>query len=135
MLLASALTCMALNIYHEARGELIPGQYAVALVTWNRAHHDRRRVCATVKTPHQFSWTNGLLKNGRLIAAGEPKNRAAWRLAKRIAQVTMAGRMADITHGATHYHTPAVKPAWDRRMLRTLALGGHFFYRDITVNI
>ena len=32
--------CLALNIYHEARGEPIVGQEAVAYVTINRMHHE-----------------------------------------------------------------------------------------------
>jgi len=33
--------CMTANIYHEARGEPIKGQYAVAHVVMNRVHHDQ----------------------------------------------------------------------------------------------
>ena len=36
MLLQSALICLAMNIYHEARSEPIAGRVAVAEVTLNR---------------------------------------------------------------------------------------------------
>ena len=40
MLAQGALLCLALNIYHEARGEPLKGQIAVASVTMNRANWD-----------------------------------------------------------------------------------------------
>ena len=55
MLISTAALCLALNVFHEARGEFIPGQYAVALVTLNRAEHDPAKVCDVVFKRHQFS--------------------------------------------------------------------------------
>ena len=57
-----AITCLALNLYHEARGEPEIGQWAVAQVTMNRAEHDPAKVCDTVFKPRQFSWTNPLVE-------------------------------------------------------------------------
>jgi len=59
------IQCLATNIYHEARGEPLPGKYAVAIVTLNRvksADHPND-VCRVVY--HQ-KWND---KNKRYIAA------------------------------------------------------------------
>jgi len=134
MILATATLCLALNIYFEARGDLIPGQYAVALVTMNRAQHDPRRVCEVVTRHGQFSWTLTRVKKvGNqfyLRKAGIPREVNAWLLANRIARWVLAGKMADFTQGATFYHTPAVRPAWAQQagyVRRTI--GQHIFYR------
>ena len=36
----------------------------------------------------------------------------------------------DLTGGATHYHTKAVKPKWSRVFPRTTTIGYHHFYRE-----
>ena len=60
-----SLRCMALNIYHEARGEPIEGKIAVGHVVLNRAASRRfpGQICAVVKQGGenrryrcQFSW-------------------------------------------------------------------------------
>ena len=63
------LTCLALNVYHEARGEPTAGQYAVAKVTMNRvaSKHYPDTICQVVfqknwdwlrrRYVSAFSWT------------------------------------------------------------------------------
>lgn len=48
MTLSEALLCLALNVYFEARGEPIIGQYAVAHVTLNRVKENNSTVCKEV---------------------------------------------------------------------------------------
>jgi len=135
MLISTAALCLALNVFHEARGEFIPGQYAVALVTLNRAEHDPAKVCDVVFKRHQFSWTKDvkLTKKGWEIPAHliNPTNKEpeAWARAWRIAQWTLAGKMPDFTQGAKFYHAKRVKPVWRMAMTRVKALGEHIFYR------
>lgn len=135
MILEAATLCLALNVFHEARGEFVPGQYAVALVTVNRAKGDPAKVCDVVFKPRQFSWTAGvkLTKKGWEIPSRlvNPTNDEpdAWARAWRIAQWTLAGRMPDLTDGADHYHANYVRPAWRMKMTRTATLGAHHFYR------
>lgn len=135
MILESAIVCLALNIYHEARGEMIPGQYAVAHVTMNRAGGDQSRVCETVVAKHQFSWTAKMLARkgaGRyaLKDQGVPRDHKAWALAKHIARYTLEYRPIDGTNGATHYHTTQVKPMWRTSLKYVKRIGRHVFYRD-----
>ena len=75
MILESAVLCLALNIYHEARSEMIPGQYAVAQVTMNRAG-EKSNVCKTVVAKHQFSWTTKMLtKKGKRAVFRAKRNK------------------------------------------------------------
>lgn len=134
MIVSTALLCLAVNLYHEARGEPIMGQYAVAMVTLNRAEHDKRRVCTEVFKPKQFSWANeGVtrVKGGwRLSSALTPRDAHAWWVAKRIAKTSMAGKMPDFTRGATFYHAKQVKPYWRLVMVQVKQIGNHKFYKQ-----
>ena len=58
-LITSAIMCLALNIYNEARGEPIAGQYAVAQVTIQRTASPKweNTICGAVYEYKQFSWT------------------------------------------------------------------------------
>jgi N-acetylmuramoyl-L-alanine amidase len=133
MILETAIICLALNIYHEARGEMIPGQYAVANVTLNRAKGDSSEVCRIVTAKHQFSWTNKLLsKQGGqwvLKRQGYPKDEYAWLLAQRVAKTALKRPDMDFTGGATFYHATYVSPAWRSSVERTKKMGSHIFYR------
>jgi spore germination cell wall hydrolase CwlJ-like protein len=50
--------CMAVAVYHEARGETLEGQLAVARVIMNRAASGKYPTtwCGVVKQPWQFSF-------------------------------------------------------------------------------
>lgn len=137
MIVATALTCLALNIFNEARSEPIMGQYAVALVTINRAESRAGRgVCEETFKPKQFSWTTGV----KATAQGwhipkamrpdlhNPIEAHAWWKAQVIARTALAGRMPDFTQGALHYHATYVKPTWARAMQPVRRIGKHIFY-------
>lgn len=134
MLVNTALMCLALNIYMEARGEPIMGQYAVASVTVNRAGREERRVCHEVFKPSQFSWANGQarkVKGGWEIPTRlMPRDQLAWWKANRIALMTLNGRMPDMTGGATFYHATYVRPSWRLAFDRVRQVGQHIFYRQ-----
>jgi len=120
------IRCLALNVYHEARGESITGQRAVAHVTINRANHEYfpNSVCSVVWQKSQFSWTI----DGKSDRA---RNRSAYDLAYEIATLVYTGEDDDDpTHGAVFYHASYVKPKWSRHksMTRSVKLGKHIFY-------
>ena len=123
MSLNSALLCLAMNIYHESRGEPHSGQVAVAMVTMNRANWDNAKVCEVVYKRRQFSWTQ---KSRKL-----PQEPLAWNRAQRIANEVLGGEVEDITDGATHFHAHGVKPVWRLNILRTVRIGEHIFYREV----
>lgn len=127
-MITTAALCLALNVYHESRGESIEGQRAVAAVTMNRANWDQDKVCDVVFARKQFSWTNGLtLAN---VDQFMPKDEKAWKIAKRVAVNVKKDRVRSRVGHATHFHTPAVNPRWNRRMIVVARIGGHIFYAE-----
>ena len=130
MLLNTALMCLAMNVYHEARSENMMGKYAVALVVMNRVEHDRfpDKVCKVVKQRRskalhkcQFSWyCDGKSDN--------PHNQRAWAEAQLVARDVLEGTVDDFTNGALFYHATYVQPYWAASFTKTVAVGTHIFY-------
>lgn len=114
------LHCLALNIYHESRGESLAGQAAVALVTLNRVHspHWPRTVCGVVYQPRQFSWT---LQRHKPVH--DPR---AWQTAVAVARAAVEGRFQHFS--ATHFHTHQVRPHWRKKLEVVTTIGNHIFY-------
>lgn len=121
MTLQNALLCLALNIYHESRGEPLEGQIAVAMVTMNRANWETLEVCKVVYEEKQFSWTHQ-------VNDPTPIEATAWAQARRIARTVIERKHADTTQGATHFHARTVRPQWRRSLKKTTAIGRHVFY-------
>lgn len=131
MIAATALLCLTLNIYHEARGEQVPGQYAVAQVNIRRAEQNDTSVCRETFKPSQFSWTSKVRKTsaGWVIPAHlYPKDKDAWKKAMIIASISLKGKMMDFSKGADHYHAKTVAPKWSRQMQKVATIGQHIFY-------
>ncbi len=128
--LSASLDCLALNIYHEARGELLEGQIAVAQVVMNRVGDPDfpAGVCDVVKQGGerrrdrcQFSWwCDGL--------SDRPDDAGAWEDSKGLAGKILAGGLEDPTRGALWYHADHVTPDWQRDMIRQGKIGRHVFY-------
>ena len=118
-----SLDCLARNVYYEARGESLAGQYAVAEVTMNRKASPGypKTVCEVVYQKDAFSWT-------AMTTLDTPQG-AAWRRAIKVAQDVYYGRRATELHGATHYHATSVKPDWSGERERIARIGRHVFYR------
>jgi len=112
-----------MNIYHEARGERMEGQMAVAHVTLNRVAHDNwpETICDVVYEPKQFSWTH-------MIKDHTPKEIKAWKNATVIARDVMIGNTEDPTYGAVFYHANWVNPEWAKQMTLSKVIGSHLFY-------
>jgi spore germination cell wall hydrolase CwlJ-like protein len=122
---AASFKCLALNLYHEARGEGIEGMKAVAMVVLNRAAAQSKTVCAVVYKRKQFSWTN--TKQGRNKPLGDDNIRTVLT----VAYAALAGGIDDTTGGANHYHACAVPPKWTKGMVFTNAIGNHRFYKQL----
>lgn len=121
---AAAMICLALNVYHEARGETTVGQAYVAQVTMNRADDDPSKVCKVVYAPNQFSWT----RNKKLRRKLPGRTEFAWVKAKAIAKVALSGGYKGVVKGATFYHSKSVSPEWADDMKLVAAVGNHIFY-------
>lgn len=124
MLVQAATLCLALNIYHEARGEPVKGQIAVGNVTMNRANWDVKEICPVVYAPKQFSWTT----QKKPSEYHPPAKNRSWQNAQKLAQKIIKGEVQDVTKGATYFHAQSVQPYWTSSFERTIVIGNHIFY-------
>lgn len=127
MLAEGALFWLALNVYHEARGEDAVSQRLVAHVTINRARQAGTHVRKVVKEPYQFSWTLDSVKLKKKPWEYDPQTFLRCGINSVRA---LAGK--DITNGATHYHEADMRPypAWSRGMVVTIKYGEFVFYKE-----
>jgi spore germination cell wall hydrolase CwlJ-like protein len=129
---ASDLECLAENVYFEARGEPLEGQYAVAEVTLNRtrAEHFPHTVCGVV---HEARWNSG---RGRFVAdfswteleGLSPQNDPAWKQALAVANAAYEDLHEPLVPGALYYHALSVHPAWSKSRKTVATIGKHVFY-------
>ncbi len=126
---ARALQCLTDAVYYEAAREPDDGQRAVAQVVLNRVRHPAfpATVCGVVfqGSEHrgcQFSFAC----DGSMARAPQ---REAWDRAARVASAALDGQVFAPVGMATHYHTYAVTPAWNRSLVMTGVFGAHFFHR------
>jgi spore germination cell wall hydrolase CwlJ-like protein len=119
------LTCLALNIYWEARNQSVAGQLAVAQVTMNRVSDPRYadNVCDVVYQHKQFSW----YWDGQ---SDIPRELYAWERAYLVASAALDGSGHAELEGVTHYHAVYSKPYWKDHMVRVAMIGDHIFYAD-----
>jgi N-acetylmuramoyl-L-alanine amidase len=130
---ANDLQCLAENIYFEARGEPLEGQYAVAEVTLNRtrAQNFPHTICAVVHETRwdpnrrrfvaDFSWTE--------LGALSPEDGPAWKQAMAVASAAYDDLHASVVPGALFYHATSVRPGWSRTRRVITTIGNHTFYQ------
>lgn len=130
---ATDLRCLAENIYFEARGEPLTGQYAVAEVTLNRVAspyfpdticevvHEARWDPIRRRMVGAFSWTE-------LESRRSPRG-AAWRQARAAAKAVYDRTHPPVVPGALYYHATYIKPSWARTKKSVARVGNHIFYR------
>jgi len=123
MIISTALVCLALNIYWEARDQSDAGQLAVAQVTVNRVLSDKYPddLCAVVYQHKQFSWYS----DGK---SDIPTEEAAWLKAKLIASAALDGSAHIELEGVTHYHADYVSPYWSLEYNLVTQIENHKFY-------
>jgi spore germination cell wall hydrolase CwlJ-like protein len=117
---------LALNIYHEARGEGLDGMQMVGEVTLNRVYHDSypNNVCDVVYQRSQFSWT-------RTKKDYTPYEKDLWELSLEIAEGLLNGEIDYFDNGATHFINPkkvSKMPRWTREYDAVGQIGNHKFY-------
>lgn len=127
----TALMCMAMAVYFEARSEPEPGQYAVAEVIMNRVNSPRypNDVCSVVKQDKgpadhdcQFSfWCDG--------QAETIENPAAFEKSLGVAiDVLTKAKQPLLPEEALWYHADYVSPKWATRLALVTQEGSHLFY-------
>ena len=129
----SDLQCLAENIYFEARGEPLKGQYAVAEVTVNRtrAQNFPHTICSVVHEMRwdpsrrryvaDFSWTE--------LGGLSPDDGPAWKRAMQVASAVYDDLPDPIVPGALFYHSTSVRPGWARTRKAIATIGNHVFYQ------
>jgi N-acetylmuramoyl-L-alanine amidase len=130
---ARELRCLAENIYYEARGEPVDGQYAVAEVTLNRVRSPlfADTICEVVYDTRwdplrrryvgHFSWTE-------LDDLNDPWG-PAWDQAMTVATTVYNQSHMPLVPEALHYHAVTVHPYWATSMHTVAKIGNHVFYR------
>jgi len=116
------VVCLAKNIYHEARGEPLHGQVAVAQVTINRlrAGNYGNSICAVVYKPSQFSWTQ---------AKHKIVDHKAWENSVLIARALLTNSLPVSKFSALYFHTRQVNPKWNKHKQIEKVIGNHIFYK------
>jgi spore germination cell wall hydrolase CwlJ-like protein len=118
---------LALNIYHEARGEGHRGMQMVGEVVLNRVSSKKfpNTICGVIQAPGQFSWYH----DGK---PDTPRERGKWNDSLELAKELIDGDIQPIANGATHFLNPnAVRnmPPWSRVFPVVAQAGGHTFYK------
>lgn len=119
--------CLAVAVYHEARGETLEGQLAVANVVINRTNSPKYpdSWCKVVKQPWQFSFVNP--RTGRFPSVDV--NSRSWANAQAIARIAAGDLAAEVDQDVLWYHADYVAPSWGKRLQLVEKIGTHIFYR------
>jgi spore germination cell wall hydrolase CwlJ-like protein len=117
---------LALNMYHEARGEGSDGMQMVGEVTLNRVEDPSypNTVCKVVYQRCQFAWTCKKKDH-------TPYENELWDEALLIAEGLVNGEIDYFNNGATHFINPkkvAYLPRWAREYDIVGQIGNHRFY-------
>ena len=126
------IVCLALNVYHEARGEPLSGQFAVAEVTMNRVASKNYpdSVCEVVYQQNwdperkrfigMFSWTE---HDEQPVVNSE-----SWKKALQVAELAYSDDYTPRLEGALFFHARYVHPRWSRTKQPKAHIGSHIFY-------
>jgi len=128
-MIETALLCLALNVYFEARSEPIAGKIAVAEVTLNRvASQDYpNTICEVVLQENQngcsFSWwCDGQSDVPAEYTAFQESKALARMMIKDGEYISVVGK------DVTHYHAKSVNPYWSDSLSYKTSVGNHIFY-------
>jgi hypothetical protein len=123
--LTDEANCIAVAVYHEARGESLEGQMAVAKVIMNRAASGKYPTswCGVVKQPWQFSFVH----HGQFPSVDQASD--AWHKAIGVTRLAVANAVPSVPTGCMWYHADYVAPRWRNNLTRVEKIGAHIFYR------
>jgi len=130
---------LSLNIYHEARGESVYGQVAIANVVFNRVEDEQfpNTIIEVIQEGGeklnrcQFSWRCDGRKD-------DPTDREAWNKSLGLARIVLAiynvfGNIPDLTRGALFYYAPMkASPCWASSETKLVEVGGHIFHASLS---
>jgi len=130
---------LARTLWGEARGETLAGQIAVAWTIRNRVNDGKDKswwgegYAGVCQKPYQFSCWNRNDPNFAYLSGAKPIPFREFAQAQIAADQVMAGKVPDLTGGATHYYATSMKtpPAWAAKAKQTRKLGHHVFFKDV----
>ena len=137
-MIAEAIVCLALNVYHEAKNQSLSGQIAVAEVVMNRVADSRypNNVCDVVKQGLTYRWNPGFpIRNKCQFSwycdgkSDVAKEKEAWEESLSVAKGVYYGYLDAYLEGATHYHAYYVNPSWAETKTYITRIDDHIFYR------
>ena len=137
-MIAEAIVCLALNVYHEAKNQSLSGQIAVAEVVMNRVADSRypNNVCDVVKQGLTYRWNPGFpIRNKCQFSwycdgkSDVAKEKDAWEEALSVAKGVYHGYLDAYLEGATHHHAHYVNPSWAETKTYITRIDDHIFYR------
>lgn len=128
--------CLALNMYHEARGSSVEDQIATTYVVFNRLKSseypltlrtNEQNICNIVFDKYQFCWTNGVIKT--------PKEKEAWNKSQKLALELYYNdehRKLANEFSLKHYVVSSMlndptKPKWINNRKLTVKIGKHSY--------
>jgi spore germination cell wall hydrolase CwlJ-like protein len=122
------LECLAKVVYHEARGEPLKGQEAVAHVVMNRVNSPKfpNTICEVVKQKRQFTGFNKRTNYNNF----EGK---LWDNSMTSAALVYLGKSKDNTKGALFYLNPnkvskKTLTSWKRKYIVLVRIHNHKFF-------
>jgi len=129
------ISCLARNVYYEARGESLEGQKAVALVTLNRVENSMfpDTICGVVnerktvkgRTKCQFSWRCESHTNPKkAVRQSHESYQAA--LTAILEYETLTTTL--VTKDTLFFHATHVRPFWRKVKQRLTRIDNHIFY-------
>lgn len=128
--------CMAMNIYHEARGEVLEGQVQVAHVTLSRVTDPRfpSTVCDVVKKKGAFTWVlNNPTDDINFKRPDGTVNQAeisSFIVATELSIWALNGYLPDRCDGANHYYNPSLAtPNWSKIYTHKCVIDDHVFLK------
>jgi spore germination cell wall hydrolase CwlJ-like protein len=139
------VSCLASNIYFEARSEPVDGQIAVAFVTLNRVESSEfpDNICDVVKQKTrverigdkrvvcQFSWyceSRPKWQYYNMLLTNDTSSKYNDVLEVAIHVYANQEKLKDPTGGSLYYHADYVSPNW-RNLDRHVTIGRHIFYK------
>ena len=124
----STLECLAVNAYHEARGESDIANLMIMAVVEQRVRDTRHRattICEAVFHPKAFSWVS----DGR---SDRIRDKGQYLRLYKLSEKFLINKefFINVAEGADHYHVVGHKTGWNYRVLTYIGqVDRHVFYR------
>jgi N-acetylmuramoyl-L-alanine amidase len=143
-MIETALICLALNVYFEARDQPMIGQYAVAETVINRMHSELfpDTICEVVTQAETYKWAEQSknLLDKKVIRdrcqfswfcdglSDVPKDEYAWDVSLMVAHGVLNGLVDSAVEDSLWYHAHYVQPEWASSKRLVVRINDHIFY-------